>query len=33
MFIKHSDGKIVSVFDTEENLTDEQKKSDKKSGS
>jgi len=30
MFIKHGDGKIVSVFDTEDNLTDEQKKSVKK---
>jgi hypothetical protein len=29
-FIKHSDGKIVSVFDTDEELTEDQKKSVKK---
>jgi hypothetical protein len=29
-FIKHGDGKIVSVLDTDEELTEEQKKSVKK---
>lgn len=30
MFIKHGDGKIISVVDGDEDLTDEQKKSVKK---